>query len=105
MAGIVGAELPDGPYHGVDLRHLSPDRIVLALWGQLASARGADWQIFDNRGKRMPRSLRADPGTGASGARNRREAHSRLNAEELQCFLRVAVLIPRLHLPGLCGQR
>jgi hypothetical protein len=25
--------------------------------------------------------LRADPGTGASGARKRREAHSRLNAE------------------------
>lgn len=81
VAGLVGAELPDGSYHGVDLQRLAPDRIVLALWGQLASARDRDWQLFDNRGKRMPRALTPNLAGGAAGARNRRAAMSRLEAE------------------------
>jgi len=64
VLGVLGAPPPGALYHGVDLRALPEDRIAMALWSRLATARTRHWQILDVDGRRSLRArgeARADP--------------------------------------------
>jgi len=75
VLGSLGADPPGPLYHGTDLRRHAPDRIVVALWGGLASARTRRWQIYDRAGQRTLRAV----GQAAAGDSDRADELRRLN--------------------------
>jgi arylsulfatase len=46
LLGALGVPLPDGDYHGADLRSAPQDRVVFAFWQDLAVARSLEWKLL-----------------------------------------------------------
>ncbi|MBW2268457.1 MAG: sulfatase [Deltaproteobacteria bacterium] len=55
LASLLGIEIEDEAYHGVDLRAAPPERVVVSMWSREIAVRDAEWKLVLEKG--VPRSL------------------------------------------------